>query len=269
MARDRGGLMGVGEPSPLRISGAKPPVLALHGFGGTPLEVSLVVEVAESLGLGAYAPLLPGHGTHASELAKTVYADWLRGAEAALDELVGSGGPAIVVGLSLGSLLAAELAATRPRDVRALGMLANATRLMAPFPDWALRAVDALKVPDFSIPKVGADIADPEARATHLTSGLQPVHAAVEVLRAGERVERMLPRVTQPVFIAHGQGDHVCPVANAERVRKKLGSADKRVLVLPRSWHIITRDYDREVLRVELRRFIERVAARAQTPVEP
>jgi carboxylesterase len=272
MPRDRDGLMGVGDPSPLRVSGNDPPVLALHGFGGTPLEIALAVEVAEGLGLRAYAPLLPGHGTRASDLAKTGYADWLRGASEALDALARPGAPVIVIGLSLGSLLAAELAATRPHDVRAIGMLANATRLAVPFPDWALRAVEALRVPDFSLPKAGADIADPEARATHLTYELQPVHCALEVLHAGERVERMLPRVTAPAFIAHGKGDHVCPVANAERVRKQLGSVDKQVLILPRSWHIVTRDYDREALRVELRRFIQRVATRApsaQTPVEP
>jgi carboxylesterase len=269
MPRDRGALMGVGSPSPIEVVGGDPAVLALHGFGGTPLEIALVAEVAEALGLRALAPLLPGHGTHASDLARTGFSDWRRGAEQAFDALARRGSPVIVVGLSLGSLLAAHLAVVRPRSVCAIGMLANATRLAAPFPDWALRAVELFKLPDFSIPKAGADIADPEARATHLTYGLQPVHAALEVRRAGANVEKILPKITVPAFIAHGQEDRVCPVANAERVRRKLGSADKRVLILPRSHHIVTRDYDRELLRVELRRFIERMVARVQVPVEP
>jgi len=269
MPRDPGALIGTGDPSPIHVEGEAPPVLALHGFGGTPLEIALVVDVARSLGLRAHAPLLPGHGTRAEELAKTGWEDWSRAAEAAFDALSPHGAPVVVVGLSLGSLLAAHLAATWPRRVQALGMLANATRLCAPFPDWPLRLVDRLALPDFSVPKAGPDIGDPEARATHLTYGTQPVRAAIEVLRAGERIEQILPRITAPTFIAHGKDDHVCPVENAERVRKRLGSADKKVLILPRSRHIITRDYDRETLRLELGRFLERVAVRHQTPVEP
>src|SRR5689334_5660721 len=101
MTADPGALRG-GDPSPVRVDGKGPAVLALHGYGGTPFEVRLVVEVAQELGLAAYAPLLPGHGTHARELARTRFPDWLAAAETALDSLVGSSGHAVVAGLSLG-----------------------------------------------------------------------------------------------------------------------------------------------------------------------
>ncbi len=132
MAADRGALRGVGDPSPVELSGRAPTVLAIHGFGGTPVEVSLVVEVAQELGLGAHAPLLPGHGTHARDLARTRWSDWRSAAEGALDAACRPA-KAIVIGLSLGSLLAAHLAAARGKDVQALGMLASAPRLSWPF----------------------------------------------------------------------------------------------------------------------------------------
>ena len=201
-------LMGEGDPTPLVAPGEAPELLAFHGFGGTPLEVALLVDVAQSLGLGAHAPLLPGHGTSARDLAKTGFAEWSQAAEAALDELAE---PAIVAGLSLGSLLAAHLAATRPKRVRALVMLANACWLSSPFPAWPLRVVSLLGLPDFSVRKAEADIADPVARRTHLTYPTQPVHAAIEVLRAGQRVQSELPRIRCPVLIAHGRRDRVCP----------------------------------------------------------
>src|SRR5882724_7024943 len=99
MSRDPGALMGEGSPAPLQVSGEPPAVLALHGFGGTPLEIALVVEVAQELGLRAVAPLLPGHGTHTRELVHTNYNDWLRAANVTLDSLVRPGSKAIVVGL--------------------------------------------------------------------------------------------------------------------------------------------------------------------------
>ncbi|HEX4338107.1 MAG TPA: alpha/beta fold hydrolase [Polyangiaceae bacterium] len=274
MRADRGALHGDGDSSPVRVAGAEPAVLAFHGYGGTPFEVRLVTEAAKDAGLEAYAPLLPGHGTNARDLAKTRFDDWLGGAETALDSVLGTSRKVIVVGLSLGSLIAAHLAWKHPDEVVGLGMLANATRLSSPFPTIALKIVDRLKLPDFSLPKASSDIGDPEARASHVSYGLQPVRAAIEVLRAGERTEKILGQITVPALVAHGQHDLVCPVANAERVMGLLGSRDKSLLILPRSHHIITRDYDREVLRRALTKFFVHVAAghratAAQTPVEP
>jgi esterase/lipase len=41
-----------------------------------------------------------------------------------------------------------------------------------------------------------------------------------------------------------------------------LGSTDKTLVVLPRSHHIVTRDYDKDTLRRALSGFFTRVAAR-------
>ncbi|MCC6898708.1 MAG: alpha/beta fold hydrolase [Polyangiaceae bacterium] len=254
-AEGRGRLIGPGDPAAIEIEGAGPPILGIHGFGGTPLEVGLVAEVARALGRRACLPLLPGHGTHADDLSRMRWDDWARAVDAALERETE---PAIVVGLSLGSLLATHLAVTRPERVRALVLLANAFWLTAPFPAWALRAVHALGLPDFRLPKVAADIADPDARRTHLTYGEQPVHAAVAVERAGARMRRRLPEVQVPTLIVHGARDRVCPVANAERVASRLGSRDVRVVILPRSRHIVTRDLERTEVAAELRRFVER-----------
>jgi carboxylesterase len=256
---DRGALVGTGDPSPRSVAGRSPAVLALHGYGGTALEVELVVDAAREVGLRAYAPLLPGHGTHASELARTGFDDWYGAAERAFDH-VREGAPAIVVGFSMGSLLAAHLAHRRARDVVAIGMLSNATRLGFPMPDLVLRALDRLGLGNFSVPKVGADIADPEARRTHSTYGLQAANGGIEVLRAGERTEAILPRVHCPAFIAHGERDHVCPASNAARVARLIGSSDKTLLMLPRSFHIATRDYDKKLLYDGLVGFLRKVS---------
>lgn len=255
-----GVLVGPGSPDPLEVPGASPPVLALHGFGGTPLEIALVVDVARELGLRAHAPLLPGHGTRVGDLAKRGWDDWLGAAEAVFEKLAGDG-PVIVAGLSMGSLLAAHLAATRPDEVRALALLSNAAWLGWPFPTLALDIVDKLGLRDFSMPKAGADIADPEARRTHLTYDAQPVHAAIRVLEAARRVRGELGEVRCPTLIVHGKRDRVCPPSNARRVATRLGAPDPVVVMLPRSRHIVTRDYDREQTARELRAFFERVRA--------
>ena len=266
-----------GEPIGTQsLPGAAPAVLALHGFGATPQETLMVLSVAQELGLRALSPLLPGHGTTVEELARTRWVDWRRGASEALDQL--GPGPRIVVGSSMGSLLALELALERPGDVLALGLMAAPIRLPTPFPSLALRLWCGLGAPDFNLPKTGPDIRDPVLRNSQVTYEAQPCYAGNELRLAGERLMPRLPAIRCPAFIAHGRHDHVCPVSNARLIYRRLGTPawEKELLILPRSYHIITRDLERGVLRGALHRFLARVSGRAaagadghHTPVEP
>lgn len=263
----------------LEVSGAAPGVLALHGFGATTQEVQMVIEIARELGSRALAPLLPGHGVSVSDLARTRYADWRDAAERALVDLIRETGQVVVVGSSMGSLLALDLAADYPEHVMGVAALAPATRLSWPFPSLALAVVCGLGFSDFTVPKSAPDIRDAEGRRTQVRYSAQPAYAGNEVRLAGRRVEARLAEIRCPAFVAHGERDHVCPVSNARRVYAKLGCAnwDKELLILPRSYHIITRDVERGVLRTRLHRFMSglvsgeraRRAAAGQLPVEP
>jgi carboxylesterase len=233
-------------------------VLALHGFGATPDEVAIVVETAARRGLRACAPLLPGHGRSVAELGKTSFNDWLETARASFAELAADG-PVICAGLSLGSLLALSVTLERPRQVRGLILMANALWVRRPFPDWALRAVDASGMPDFWFPKGRPGIADATARDTHQSYDADPVHAAISVLRAGDRLRGRLSEIQCPTLLLHGARDRVCPVSNAWRAAALLGTRDARVVVLPSSEHVVTRDGDREQLQSCVGEFLGRV----------
>jgi carboxylesterase len=251
--------MGEGVAEPLSVPGRAPGVLVLHGFSGTPQEVGLVLDVARELGLEGRAPLLPGHGQRVSDLAPLRFNDWLAAAEAEYLELRRRG-PVVLAGLSMGALLCFELAARYPGSTSGLIAMANAVWLGSPWPTWGLKLVDRLRLPDFWMPKSGPDIGDREQRAVHLTYNAQPVRAAVSLLRAGERLSAQLHRVQVPALILHGVLDSVAPVSNAWRVAVRLGSIDKRTVLLPRSKHILTRDVERDTVRQELVAFLRRVA---------
>jgi carboxylesterase len=248
----------------LEASGRAPAVLALHGFGATTQEVSMIVDIARDLGLAALAPLLPGHGTSAYDLARTRFVHWRAAAERALWELVRDHAGAIVVGSSMGSLVALDLAADHSREVVGVGVLGCPIRLYWPYPSLALAAIERLGIPDFMMPKLAPDILDAEGRRTHVTYRDQPVYAGNDVRRAGRRVEARLGAIACPAFVAHGRRDRVCPVRNARVVYDRLRTPppEKELLILKHSRHIITRDVEREALRARLSGFIARLAAR-------
>jgi esterase/lipase len=189
-----------------------------------------------------------------------------------------------VVGSSMGSLIALELAADFPKEVVGVGVFSSPIRLFWPYPSLVLAALAYLRVPDFVVPKSLPDILDPEGRRTQVTYREQPFRAGNDLRLAGRRVEARLGMIFCPAFIAHGRADRVCPVGNAHIIHAKLGTraADKELLILNRSHHIITRDVERGILRARLHAFIERVASRSpeakdkprqtpvgQMPVEP
>jgi carboxylesterase len=260
--RPRGTLMGEGVADPLVVTGMAPRVLALHGFTGTPQEVALVVEVAQELGLGAEAPLLPGHGARVSDLAPLRFADWLAAAERHYARLAADG-PVVVAGLSMGSLLAFHLAANHPASTVGVIAMANAVWLKTPWPALALKLAERLRIPDFWMPKSAPDLGDREQRALHLTYNAQPVRAAISLLRAGEALAEQLHRVKAPTLLLHGALDVVAPVSNACRVSVRLGTLQKRTVILERSHHVLTRDVERELVRAEIRTFLRAVSSEA------
>ena len=265
---DRGrdlGALSASVPDPIRLAGRSPGVVAFHGFGGTTREIELCAEVAGELGLAAIARSLPGHGSHARELAKTRFVDWVAGAESAYQELSVSG-PVIAAGISMGSLMAAHLAIAHPQRVRGLVLLANAAWLRPPL-GWLLRAGGLLRIPDFLMKKSGSDIADADARRSQISYTADPVHSAIDLERSARQMRALFGQIQCPTLIIHGALDRVCPVANAWRVASMLGTRDVRLVILPRSHHIVTRDVERAQVARELRDFYRRIAA--QTPVEP
>jgi|GEM_PF-437502 len=251
-----------GHAEAIAFSGATPSVLALHGFTGVPEEVRLVCEAARDSGLETRAPVLPGHGSNPRQLARLSFDDVVRGVRPEFDALRRRG-PVIVVGLSMGALVATELYLSAPGDVLGLGLLANAFLLPRPMPGTFLEWMQQVAFPDFGMPKWDTDIADAEARRTHVSYRLQPMRFAASMQSAGKRLFDELFRVHCPTLVVHGAYDRACPVENAWKVAERLGTPDRRVVILPRSRHVICRDLDHVQLKLEMASFFQRLKGKA------
>ena len=267
----RGELRGPGDVAPFFSEGRAPALVALHGFTGTVSELRPLVSRVAGAGYHVRAPLLPGHGTTASDLQTRRFEDW-RGAARAELERAAERGPVVVCGFSMGSLVALSLAAdpeTR-RQVSGLVLLGCALRLSAPLRTaFALAERTGLALPDAYVPKpFGADVRDRRARAAITHYNRHPVRAAMEVYRAGRALATRLGEVTCPTLVLHGALDRVCSVEGAREVAAGLGTRDVRLRVLEHSAHVVALDHDREEVAEEVLAFMERVALQPR-PVEP
>lgn len=109
---------------PIAIPGSKVGVLLIHSFGGAPMELRSLARAFGRLGYTVHCPMIPGmaDGTDISNLSEWTH--WYGYAEDALQALRQKCDTVIVGGVSMGSMLAARLAARRPQDTQGLMLFA-------------------------------------------------------------------------------------------------------------------------------------------------
>lgn len=232
--------------------------LMVHGYTGSPQGLRGLGRHLADAGLAVQAPLLPGHGTSWEDLHLRTSEDWRGSVETAYEELAARTEEVFLVSLSFGSALALDFAARHPGKVAGLVSLAGMVFTKDPRRHLAPLIAKMVK----SIPGVGNDIADPDNRIEIAYDRIPP-KATLQMLGQCERAKRALPQVTSPILIMHGRQDHTVHPSNASYIYDNVGSADKELLWLERSYHVVTFDYDRDIVADRTLRFIKERARHA------
>lgn len=233
-------------------------VLILHGFTGSRATVEAVVPRAEALGLPWRLPRLRGHWTLPADLVGVTYADLLADAGAALSELCAAATRVAVVGLSVGGLLALNLALDRPSDVESLAVLAPALRYVNP-----LAGASTLLAPFVKTwtgdPAGGFADKSLAARSGNYTSF--PTATFVSIYRAGRRVEARLPEISAPLLAIGARQDRTVQPRCAQLVYDRAGSAQKELVWFERSGHEMLLDCEADAVADRVGQFLaQRVA---------
>jgi carboxylesterase len=229
----------------LDLQGGPDAALLLHGLTGSTFELFPVAERLRARGVRVLAPLLAGHGGATQDLVGVPWTEWLAKAGRDLGRLEGAR-RTLVVGCSTGALLGCALAAELPSRVQGLVLLAPALELS---PAGRLGALLG-RLPflrERIVPKGnGSDVADLEMRRRNRCLDGVPLSSVAELASLAAHVERLLPVVEAPALVIHGAHDHTVTLAGARRLAQGLGSGPAEVVVLPRSFHLVGIDLERE-----------------------
>ncbi|MCA1839603.1 MAG: alpha/beta hydrolase [Actinomycetota bacterium] len=214
--------------------------LLVHGFTGSPQGMRGLGDYLAERGIAVLAPRLPGHGTTWEDLNTRKAAEWVTEVENAFHRMAAEREEVFVVALSFGAALALDLAARYPDDVSGLVTLAG----MVMTKDPRRHLAPVIRRLTRSLPGAGNDIADPSGK--EIVYDRLPTGATYYMLKFLKSARVGLPAVRCPILVMHGRQDHTVHPSNAQVIVDSVGSQDKELVWLERSYHVITLDYERD-----------------------
>jgi carboxylesterase len=229
--------------------------LVVHGFTGAPASVRNVAEALARAGHHVELPRLPGHGTHIDDMVDTTWHDWLGEVLAAHDRLAERADRVVLVGQSMGGSLVLQAARLRPAAVAGLVCINPLVRS---------RGHDVIEMIDDYLddgirvaPGEGSDIADPDGSdISYAGTPLAPLRSLL--VDGVTAVDDSLGELTMPLRLLTSRQDHVVDPADSEYLVTAYGGTVQHTW-LERSYHVATRDFDRELVVAETVAFAERV----------
>ncbi|MGE0879226.1 MAG: alpha/beta hydrolase [Acidimicrobiia bacterium] len=230
-------------------------VLVSHGFTGSPMNMRGLAHAFADAGFSVELPLLPGHGTSVDDMLTTTWSDWSGAVEATFQTLAARCDKVLVAGLSMGATLALWLAINHPEIVGVVAV----NPLVQPLPDEVLDMVQGMiDEGEVTLPGIGSDIADPDAK--ELAYELTPLPPLLSLQRSvGAEVLPKLAHIRQPMLLMNSVDDHVVEPVNGDIVAERVNGPVER-LMLERSFHVATLDYDKELLVAKAVEFATRIA---------
>lgn len=246
-------------------------VLLIHGLAGSPKEMRCLEKHLVKAGLSVHAPLLPGHGTTPTDLARTSWQDWYQVVRECFLDLSARYQTISVAGLCMGSLLALKLGREFGERINALSLISTTLA----FDGWSipwyrfllplgyhtpLRYVYSFpERPPYGIknPRIRQRVASDIARQTfhYAKTPIRAIHQMEKLIRA---VKKDIPHITAPACIIHATEDDITGPGSARYLERHLGSDRRHTLWLEDSYHLATIDTQRElVAQASLKFFLE------------
>jgi pimeloyl-ACP methyl ester carboxylesterase len=231
---------------PVRVieGGDGPPLVFLHGAGGATPEDPFLAALARSHRV--YAPLVPGYGD--SEECPEIR-DMLDFTLHAWDvvEALGLKDP-ILVGHSMGGMIAAEMAAVAPNDVSRLALIAPAGLWDDEHPIADLFSTMPYEMPELlfhdaaagaAMMTAGRDVEDPGFLQQYLVANARQLGMAGRILfPIPERgLHQRLYRIKAKTVIVWGDSDRLIPPVYAHAFKKAIKGAE--LVSIPEAGHMI------------------------------
>ncbi len=224
-------------------------VLLIHGFTGSPSEMRLLGEHLHKEEYTVFAPRLCGHGTTPEDMASTSWNHWYGSVLDAYHLLNAMCDEIIVIGLSMGGLLALELAVNQQVS-KVISLSAPIYLAEKRLPWLPLAALFTNYVPKRRKAIAGLD---PRYSVCYRLTPLQSVKSLLKLIK---HVRRQLSQVAQPLLIIQSRAEKTVVPASAQFIYDHVLTDCKKLVWLEKSGHLVTLDSEHETVFAEIDQFL-------------
>lgn len=261
------------------LRGGRAGVLLIHGLTGTPAEMRFVGKGLNRAGFTVYGMQLAGHGGSQADLLETGWRGWMRSVVEGADRLRREIDHLFVAGVSMGSILALNLAIERPQWVDGLGLYGSTFF----YDGWTIPRMARLS---FLLPlvcgmgffkqrrstesfpygikdervrmRIAGAMLDGRSGAAGLPGNPWP--SLTEFHKLAWHVRPRLQAVRAPALIMHAADDDIASVRNVRLIERRITGPSETVL-LNDSYHMITIDGERDKVIARSADFFTRILA--------
>jgi pimeloyl-ACP methyl ester carboxylesterase len=231
------------------------PLVFLHGAGGLDLDMGFLNRLAEKFRV--YAPLVPGYGDSEECAELRDMLDFTLHTWDVLDALKLA--DPILVGFSMGGMIASEMAAVAPDSVSRLALIAPAGLWLDDHPIPDIFSMLPYELPQylFHDPAAGAkimsagaaDMSDPKFLQAFLVQNARQLGAAGKFMfPIPERgLASRLYRIKAKTILIWGDSDKLIPPVYAKAFQKGIPGAE--LVIIPQAGHVVPFEKPAEVIR--------------------
>lgn len=245
-------------------SAARGVVILVHGLGEHSGRYAHVAARLVAQAWVVYALDHQGHGRSGGRRQRIQRFEDLSDTLAAFREWVQAqhpGLPLVLLGHSMGGLLAATDAAQYPHACQALVLSAPAVKVSEHISVWTIRIGRLLSA---LAPSVGVLGLDPQwvSRDARVVAqyqqdplvhhGKTPARLAAELLRAIEDLQARVGRIQAPLLVLQGSADRLVDPGGAQWLAEHAGSRDKQARYFEGLYHEVLNEPEQEAVLAEL-----------------
>lgn len=250
-------------PAPKRYRTDRLGVLLLHGFTSHLSAVSALTPHLDKAGIEYAMPVLRGHGTRFEDLDGVTAKDWYVDAERALIDLWNRVDKVVVVGFSMGGLVALELAMRHPGKI--VGVVSAATSLKFTNPLARFSRQLATTVKYWPSPE---PINDPALRDRNQNYAKFPVATFGSLYDYSREITSRLGEVHVPIRILQSKKDSIVMPVAASIIYAKVSSLQREIVWYESSGHELYVDSQADQVIRDTMKFVLSFHANADEPLE-
>ena len=194
----------------------------IHGFMGSPAQFSRLAEVARAAGSQSRLITLPGHGGGVREFMRAGRSAWLAHVETELADLRAQHEKLLLVGHSMGGLLAINAAAKQPEGIAGILALALPLYLRATANGLRIRVHSVLPARPEEDPRVCAARELRGVQGVTLWNAPALVPNSLGLLRLMAQTRKALPNLAVPLDVINSAEDELVSRRSLAFVRERL-----------------------------------------------